>query len=358
MLTPGSRKKDSSSAPSESRSEMVKVSSMVTAFAGGYGVLADARKVSLETIETEADGTPTTNVAAAILTGILSSFASAMTSGISNLLSGFIKDEAIKFLSQRAMFALAGTGQTLANLAVTAATARAAQPAMKKRLFFIALEEEINAEVQAAEFAFLNAIYNSPDKLPEMPPESIGAQFTSAANAAQVLQYRESRRAWLVFQAQQKLGTSPNAGTPVADNAEKGGTRLGVDGSGGVEGVLQVELNEDDLTRVVRAELPGLGTIQAIDMSVTPLHDLGIPMRFVVEGGLGQTTYGIFVNEAGMAVVQGRTLERYLYNLGGGVRKIGEKEDVRSNERAFVDNGLKILVGVLMGQRLGSKLEL
>lgn len=111
-------------------------------------------------------------------------------------------------------------------------------------------------------------------------------------------------------------------------------------------------------SRIVKAELDGLGAIPAGDMKQTPLGELNIPIRFAGEGMMGETRYGVFVNEAGMAVVQGRALEHHLYRLGGGQSKLDPRDEIHPNERHFVDAGLKHLTAKLLSQRLGDKLEL
>lgn len=322
-----------------------------------YGSLKGARIAAVQRVAVLAEAEKKTSMGLDILTNLVSSVATAMTGGVSAFVTKHIKDLAVRAAVGRALGATAAAANKIAETAVGDALRGAQTPEQKRKLFFLALEGEVASEIDEAVRAFLEDTYLT-GEVPAEGPKELARAFLTAKPAILALQEREARRAWLVFQAQQELGTSPRAGTPVEEGAQRGGTRLGVDGSGGVAGVLQVEIDTDDPSRIVAAELDGLGAIPASDMKQTPLGELDIPIRFAGEGAMGETRFGIFVNEAGMAVAQGRAMEHFLYRLGGGPERLGPKDEVHPNERHFVDEGLARLTAKLLAQRLGDKLEL
>lgn len=340
-----------------SAADHVRLSTVIDAVPQGLDRLEKARITSVKQVAVLAESETKSETAIDIITNLVSSVASAMTGGVSTIVTRFIKEDGLKFIIEKSLGAASAAATKIAENAVGDAIRDAKTPEQKRKLFFLSLEQEITHEIGEAVSAFLEDTYKS-GKVPDGGPAAIKAAFDAAKPGVVALQEREARRAWLVFQAQQKLGKSPRAGVPVEKGAKPGGTRLGVDGSGGVPGVLQVEVDPQKPSQILRAELGGLGDISAGDIKQTPLGELNIPIRFAAEGMMGETRYGIFVNESGMAVVQGRALEHHLYRLGGGDRKLGPRDEIHPNERHFVDAGLKNLTARLLSQRLGDKLDL
>ena len=335
--------------------------SVLTQVAAGFNYLGEKRKEVIRAVGTQAGGKEDPDFAEALVRNLLSSLATAVSGGLSKLVGSALNDVGARFIATQAFDAVATSSRSIAERGIEGLVGE--KDADKRReLFFNAAQGTVTEDVFESITAANQAVFEHGTATICAGPGSIAKTIYDQAGAAVALQHNETWRAWMTFQAQSKFGATPNHGraphNDAPSTANDVATRVGVGiaPTKDAKGVLQVALNNENLFEIVRARLPGNGTIAVTELlRTTPIGQLRIPVRFAVDGLA--SGYGVFVNEAGIAVAQGAQLELWLYRLSGGA-ELAEGEKLGPKHRPFVDMGLEILKQRLLAQKLGKKVEL
>lgn len=317
-----------------------------------FNRICDKRVGAIEQLAILAGDVKTQNFLATFVIELIGQALTMFGGGVTGIIVGLVKHAALKATMQATFTGLVAAAKTTAATGMAQAIAKAAGATTKAKLFFEGLEEAVREETSKMAIEFSYHAEQNPELLTVSEAE-MEAGFDAIAAEAVRLQVETTRRAWLVFQAQQKLGVGGDTqGITTADKDAAGGTRLDIPETDGTAGVLQVELNPQTF-EVKKAKLPGLGSLPTSGLREKPLGQLALPTRFeVTESQL------IFVNENGRAWFTGRGMEAMFYRRGGGALELDPDDQVPDSEWNFVEAGLDRVVDFLMSRPLGAALDL